>query len=638
MTLYGQTMTRTGGIFAIGLASIVPFGILSIAITTRYLSPADYGHLAVLFAVGSVVTVFCGVGFLQGTMMTVYGIADDGDGGDADAFDASAEADIGLGGVAAKSEEQKRLLGSGLMIVIAMTTALCGLVAVIGGVLASVLFGGEWVVPVLWMSASAWAGGVWRMMHQVPRMERRATRWATLQWMRPAFVVVGVLAALSAGLGVNGVLMATAIGTIVATSFAFLVSRRSLRFAPRRGDATTIWKAGRAWVPLTIAVAMQTNASVLLLGVLATPTSVALFQVATRIAQLPTYFADGFITAWPAMERDPISLAAKDRRGVREYSALVFTLLALSTLGLLVIVSLFADALIHIAAPSYQDAAGLIPIVAAGGAAHVAFRGVFRATGFPNRRYWYTLLHLLWIAPYAGICALLIPIDASYGVAIAQVVAGLAVTVGFVSLDKRSAVPTPFQWQRLGVASLIAVACVAAVQLVPADGAFHAAFSILVLAVFPLLLLALRAVPRNEISIVKSIVGSVLPRRVSRKSARRRLASVPPREREAMLMVIGRDRDPEEAAIELGVSESVVLARAVRGLRHLIDESGKATPVDHVIGEYVAHTGTTIDRDVLAAHLWALGIDPLQLHVLDGAAGVVAKARYRPDRDLTVAS
>src|SRR4051794_38596809 len=82
MRLYGQSMTRAGGVFAIGIAAIVPFGIVSLGVTTRYLSPSEFGQLTMLFTVASVLTVLCGLGFFQGTFMSTYGISDDdGDGG-----------------------------------------------------------------------------------------------------------------------------------------------------------------------------------------------------------------------------------------------------------------------------------------------------------------------------------------------------------------------------------------------------------------------------------------------------------------------------------------------------------------------------------------------------------------------------
>lgn len=627
MTLYGQLMTRTGAIFAFGLASVVPFGVLSIAVTTRYLEPAEYGQLAMLFAVASMVTMFCGVGLLQGTMIAVYGIGDDGEDGGADGLEADGGDEIGVEHAAAVGEEKKRLLGSGVLAVFAATTALCLLVAAIGAPLAHLLFGGGWWISVLWMTASAWAGGLWRMMHQVPRMERQAVRWAWLQWARPALVVLASVAALAAGLGVDGVLMATALATLLATVVAFAVARRSFRFAPRRGDLGTIWDAGKAWVPLIFAVAVQTNVSVLLLGILTTPASVGLFQVASRISQFPIYFADGFVTAWPAMERSPISLAAKELKGVREYSATVFTLLVLSTLGLLVVVCLSADVLIRIAAPEYGGAASLIPLVAAAGGAHVVFRGVFRATGFARRRYWYTFMHLVWVFPYAAVAALLVPVEPSYGVAIAQLAAGVVVAAGMVLVDRRSDNPTPFEWRRLAIALVAATACVAAVQLSPLDGVARAIASAIAFAVFPLLVVAGGAVPRDQLVTVRAIAGSLLPRWRARAAAERRLASIPAHEREALLLIAVRGRPPGEAAKQLRVAEPVALARMVRGLRSMVCEEDGATPFDHEIGEYVLHRGPTIERDALATRLRSFGIDPLQLHVLEDAARLARAVR-----------
>jgi len=626
MALYGQTMTRVGAIFALGLVSVVPFGVLSIAITTRFLDPGEFGQMALLFAIASVITMFCGVGFVQGTMIAVYGISDDADDGGDDGFDLTLE-EGQASEIEARSEEQKRLLGSGLLIVTVTTTILCLLVAAIGTGVALAVFGGDWWISILLMVASAWAGGLWRMMHQVPRMERQAVRWAWLQWVRPALVVAGSLAALAAGLGIDGVLMATAVGTLLATGVAYFVSRRSFRFDPRREDIAVIWRAGRAWVPLIFAVALQTNVSVLLLGILATPASVGLFQVATRIAQFPIYFADGFVTAWPAMERSPISLAAKEHKGVREYSAAVFTLLALTTLGLLVAICFAADTLIRIAAPAYREAAALIPIVAAAGAAHVAFRGVFRATGSAYRRYWYTFLHLVWIVPYTAVAALLIPLGASYGVAIAQLAAGIFIAVCFVLVDRRSANPTPFEWRRLGLAFLVAVLCVGAVQLSPLEGPARAAASLAAFVAFPLLLLAAGAVPASEIPTVRAIFGSLLPSRGSRAEARRRLEQMPEHERQALLLLAVQRCKPEEAAVWLRVSEPVALARMVRGLRGLAGEDAIATPYDHEIGRYVLSQGATIERDVLAGHLRSVGVNPLDLHLLDDAAGLANRMR-----------
>jgi O-antigen/teichoic acid export membrane protein len=625
MTLYGQAITRAAGIYGIGLMAIVPFGIVSLAVTTRLLEPADYGRLAVLFSIAAVLTVLSGIGFFQGTFMTVYGIADDED-GDGDVFEPGASDAVVVDPLAATSEERKRILGSGLVIVLVLGTVLCSAAGLLGSVLALTVLGSTWVPAIWWMAASAWTGAIWRMVHQVPRMERRPVRWSALQFLRPAFVLVGTVITLEAGLGVSGVLMATAAGTLVATAIAFATARNCFRFAPKRDDVTMLWHQGRQWVPLTLAAVLQSNVSVLLLAVLATPTGVALFQVANRIAQVPTYFAEGFITAWPAMERSPISIAAKERKGARRYDSSVFTLFALITLGLLTIVSLSSGVLIHIAAPSYDTAANLIPIVAAAYGGMSVFRGVYRATRFPIRRYLFMLLHILWIIPYGVIAAILIPIDPSYGVAIAQVAAGVIVSIAFVAADQRNFDPTPFEWRKLGLATLIATVCVMVTLLTPGSSAIRIAVTALALGAFPLMMMVTGSIPRDQLWVVKSIVMAVIPKRVRRSEIRSQLSALPPQERSAVALVVCRQEAPDRAAETLGISHKVVLARMIRGLRRMV-EAGKPTPVDHLIGEYVCFSGTTIERDTHANQLQLLGVDPLQLHVLDEARRRVGKLR-----------
>jgi O-antigen/teichoic acid export membrane protein len=625
MTMYGQTVTRAGSIFAIGMLGLLPFGILSLAITTRYLDPADYGHLTILFAISSIVTQFAGVGLMQGAIISSYRSGGDEEGD----FDAEPEdiEPVDLKEVAETAEERMRMLGSGLLAVMGSSTIVCGVVALLGDPIASLFTGGLPAHSMAWAAASAWTGAVWRLVHQIPRMERQPASWAGFNWVRPGLVVACTVAALAAGYGVNGVLAATAGGTLATILIAFVIYRDRFRFAPRRGDVKQLWLLGKRFVLLHIARAVQSNVSVILLGVIAAPTSVALFQVATRIAQIPTYFGEGLILGWPVLRRSQIGIAAQERKGSLQSQALFFTLFALCTIGLLVAVSLLADTLIHIAAPAYEDAAGLIPIVAAGFAASAAFRGVYRATRFKRKRYWYMLLHVIWLAPFGATAWILAPWNETYGVAIAQIVAGVFVAACLVLMDKRAGEATPFQWKRLAVATALGVAVVAAVQLLPIGGVLHAVLAVAALVVFPLLVMASGAVPRGQVPIVKAIIASVFPRRLRKKQMRRELASMPETERDAVLLIACERQEPEAAAASLGVSEPIVSARLTRGLRRFADSDPKATPVDHLIGEYVMHTGGTIERDLLGDALRNLGVDPLQLHFLDDAAGRVKKLK-----------
>ena len=623
MTLYGQMMTRTGSIFAVGMLAIVPFGLVSLAVTTRFLSPDDFGKLAVLFTAASTLTVLGGLGVMHGTLMSVYGLGDDGE-GDADGLDGmylDDETPVETPGES--SDERRRLLGSGLLVVTGTSTALCVPIAV-GALVARPLIGAFWAGAIAAMTASALAGSVWRLVIQVPRMERTPVRWGVLQYVRPALVLAATVVALVAGFGITGVLMGTAVGTAIAVVVSVLSAWRCYRFQPRRQDLRQLWDKGKPWVPLTLAAVVQSNVNVILLAILANPASVGLYQVASRIAQIPTYFADGFLTGWPAMEHSPISFAAKDRKGRRPYSATVFTLFCLLTLALLLFVSMFSGLLIHIAAPSYDSAATLIPVIAAAFGANAVFRGIYRATSFPLRRYWFMLLHLIWLIPYAGVAALVIPLNASYGVAIAQLAAGMTVSLIFVMVDRRSNHSTPFEWRRLGMTLLVAIVCVTAVQIAPVSQAAESALALLALAAFAGLLVRLGVIKKDQLSAVRAIATSILPRRIDRTDLRDRLALLPNMEREAVVSVVCKGRQPEVVASDLGATPELVSARMVRGLRRIAG-GGPATPIDHLIGTYVLHPGTTIERDSWATHLRAMGVDPLQLHMLDESIRVISR-------------
>ena len=631
MTLYGQAMTRSASVFGIGLAAIIPFGIVSLAITTRFLSPAEYGELAVLYAVASVLTILSGLGILHGTLIFVYGVSDD------DAGDVDVDADVDVpnaansgtvGGAEHIGDEKRRLLGTGLLLILVMSTGLCLATIGVGVALGLVFAGGGLTSAIAWMAASAWTGSLWRLAQQVPRMERRAGLWATLQFLRPALVLAATVAALIAGLAVDGVLMATALGTLLATVISLLFSKRCFRIDPQWGDVPFLWEQGKPWIPLTFAALIQSNVSVLVLGVLASPASVGLFQVASWIAQGPNYFASGFLTGWPAMERSPISIAAKERMDPRQYLSNVFTLFSLTTLSLIFAVSLFSAALIHIAAPSYDSAAPLIPIVAVAYGAQAVFSGVYRATTFPLRRYWFVLLHLIWIIPYAGVTALLIPLSPSYGVAIGQLMAGIVVSVCFVTIDRRQPESTPFEWRRLGLALLLASACVILVQNVPVSPPLHLVLSVVALVAFPLLLLLTGTIARSQLKVIKAILFSIVPRRMRKAEVRRRVASLPQHERDALTLVVSGGQTPDEAAGILGVSPAIVSARMIRGLRRVAG-AGTSAPVDHLIGEYLLHPGSSIERDAWVSQLRVLGVDPLQLHLLDESGRSVSRLKDR---------
>src|SRR5262245_13715654 len=113
MTVAGQAMTRAGSLYSIGVASVVPFALVSLAVTTRYLGVSDYGRLGILFSISSVLTIFSGMAVVQGVMRLVYGASDDEGDGDGDAMgdEDVAPLDVDPRQIEVSAAEKRRMLG-----------------------------------------------------------------------------------------------------------------------------------------------------------------------------------------------------------------------------------------------------------------------------------------------------------------------------------------------------------------------------------------------------------------------------------------------------------------------------------------------------------------------------------------------
>ena len=634
MRVAGQAFTRTGSLYSIGVASVVPFALLSLAVTTRYLGPADYGRLAILFAIASILTVLSGLAVLQGTLSVVYRASDEeGDGdGDGDGFgdDGAAPLDLDPEQIELSVTEKHRLLGSGLLLMMLSCTLWCAPVALLAPIVADVFLGStSWTGAVLLMTVSAWSGGLWRLEHQVWRVEYRPVVWCLFQALRPLLVVSGTIVALASGYGIEGVLVSTAAGTMLATLVSMFCSRRLFFFRPRREDAPRIIRAGMSLVPIIIARVIQGNVSVLLLALIAPAASVGLFQVASRIAMIPSFFASGYLLGWVPLNRSPIGTAGQQLRGRAEYSGRLFTLLVLILIGLTVVTALGSEVAIRIAAPSFSAAADLLPIVALGAAMHEVFHAYYRASSFPGRRWWYTLLLFIWLFPYALTLSLGGQLDPTYAVAGAQVVASGVVLACMVWLDRRGPRSLQVPWWRLVSVVAVGAACVAAVQLSGDSGTAKVVFAVVSVLAFPLVLRATGLVSRGDSATARSIVSSVVLIPMSSRRLRERLGTMRADERRALEMTGWHQRKPEDAAAALGVTADVVGARAIRGLRSFTGSDVRPTPADANIARYVLSTAGAVERDLIAGALARGGVSLVELHELDESMRAFRKLRRR---------
>jgi O-antigen/teichoic acid export membrane protein len=617
ITLYGRAMSRTTMIYAIGTAAVVPFGVLSVAVTTRYLSPADYGRLSILFVLAAGVTVLANLATLPGSTHWVYGVAEG----------AEADVEAGRDEVLAPMKEKREIMGTALI----LTLATCGAIAAVVMPMAEPI--GRLLLrehghadDVRWAVISGLTGAPWRMSQNVYRFERRAVAFSVISAVRPAVVVALTVLALSEGQGVDGVLAATALGTMISVSAALAGSWQNYRLHPRLHFAVEIYRRGKRYTLLALSAYAQANADVLALAQVASPRDVGLYRVATRIAQLPTYVSHAYLMAWQPLERSPVGQANRQLRGREGFAATIYLYFVILTLALLVVVTLGADALIRIAASSYSSAAVLVPFAAAAFSAQMIFYGAFRTTIFRARLTLFATLSICATVGYGVIGSQLVPALGSRGISIASVATTLVATTIILALNQRGEHPLPLSWRRLSTSVVVSAATVAAGTAVPLDGWPRALWTLCVLVSFPVALVVCGVVPRSLVRTAVDILAGVVPDLHRRRRLRSRVSRLSPEERRIVVELVGLRSPIADVAERERTTRDVALARMTRGLRKMFD-GGAATPADHLIGGWLLLQATTIERDGGAIALEEHGADLLDLHELEATFRLVRGSR-----------
>lgn len=613
LMLSGRTLTRMSGIYAIGSAVAVPVSIASLAVTTRYLSVAEFGRLAALIALAGLITFIANLGSLQGTLIRVYGAAgeggDDGDAGGVDVI--SDELLVG------SAQEGRRLLASGLLVtLLASAMVSVGALALLSSIGSGLLRTDDLVAVRLAILAGA-TGAVWRLAQQVYRMERRPVAHSVLGTARPLLMIVLTVGALVQGWGVHGVLGATALANVLACLIAVGSARSYYRLRPRARDVFHIYGPGLRFAPIVLVSFALTHVHVLLLTQLSSAKEVGLYTVASRIAQVPIYFSSAYLMAWAPLELSPIFQAAIARRGRPAFSGTLFTYLALLNLVMLVGLTLGGSLLIQIAAPRFEPAARLIPFTAAALMAHITFYALFRASRFPLRRTVFVVLSLLALGTYSGLAVVLVPRFGTYALAVASAGASIVATAALLGIDRLSGGTVDVPGRRLAGAAVLAVAVVAAAGLSRRLGSDVAAVLELAgIVLYPALLVALRIVPRERLDDLRVIARELLPWAADRRAILRRWPSLSEHERPAVVLLVRDGREAAAVAEYVDAPEAVLKARFVRGLRQLAG-AGPASPVDHRVGSYLLSAAPNFERDREARRLAELGASAEDLHELE---------------------
>lgn len=610
----GSRLSRDTSIFVLSSAVTVLLAFVTAVIVTRYLSPGEYGRLALYFFFAALLTILYNLASLQGTLLWVFGSS-----GEEEAEDDRPDGSQAGG--------KRRALTTGLLLTVLITMVGTFLAAVVAGPLDRLLVGGGGRSLVVLAAISGATGAVWRLVSNVLRFEGKATKYAVMNNARPVIVLACVVVALEQGAKVSSVLAATAIGTLFAIALVMAVSLPNYELGVSWGDVGPILRAGLVYVPLVLAMWVLTNMDLYILSHYASDETVGIYRLANRIGAAASYFVSAFLIAWVPVSRTSIFDAARRERGVVGLGSLLVTYYAFAVIWVLLGLTAGADLLANVAPPAYDEAAPLIPLVGLGFSTYGFFVVLYRAASFPNRRRYYIVVACACAALFLGLAVPLASAFGAYGAAAAVVCAFAIASIVLLWRSERGATPLRIPWLRLCAAAVTAATLYGLSVLaqrglnVPAIVCDAAAVLL-----FPVSLVVLTIVPRTHAGPLLSILVSVLPSRAPQRRVRERLARLPREESELLRRAVREGLSPEVLAVDRGTSPLALCGATVVALRRLTDV-GESGPLDPQIGRFLLTRDAIAERDVRRRQLRHAGVDPVELHELEAAVDLLRRTR-----------
>jgi O-antigen/teichoic acid export membrane protein len=614
---FGRRLTRHFGVYAGAQVATFLFGMANLAVLTRLLPIDEFGRLAMYLLLATLLTTLYNLGSLQGIFIAVFG---------------AGGADDEMGFEEAEGEplaaDRERALTTGLLLTIAITALGTAVVFATAPLFAD-LFGSPDEVDAVRLAALCGAtGAVWRLVHNIPRLERRPFLYSTLGIVRPALALGLGFFFVSAGLGVEGALLGIATGTALAALAGIAIGRRNYGFGLDLGLVPRMFRQGAFVVPLIAAMWIVTNVDLFFVNAYAPDDAVGPYRVAMRLGAGVSYLVSAVTMALLPLKRTPLHTAMREEHGQTEFGSALLAVFLFVGIWAILGLALLADVLIRIAPASYAGAAPLVPMIGLGLVACGVLMVTYRVAKLPKRRHWHLGMMAAAAALFVAAGLVLVPAFGGYGAAAAQIFAFAVAAVAMLWVVQRSKHPLDIHYRRLAGGLAIGVACIVAGQLVsPLAGEWRIVVDLVILAAFPALLVLARVFPGEELRAFVDVSRLPRPRRRS-AAVVEKLRGLDPVDRRTLSVLLANGVSSAEAARTLSMPEPQMLSRFVASLRQVgggqgngtVGHGGGADPEvdrDAEVASYLLSPRGVATRDYLGEQLCEDGVDPLDLDLLD---------------------
>lgn len=607
-TRFAGRIGRHATAYGIAAGSGLLAGLASVAVFTRFLDQSEFGKMAVLSTVSTMITMIATLGIMQGTMRRVYGATGDDEAGEVDAAEQREK----------MASDPRLALSTGLALSFAFGALLFLIAVFMQGTVAD-LFGGPQDSTLILLAAGAGvAGGVMRFSRNILRLQLRSGAYLVVTLIYAFAGIPVAIPLLAAGLGVEAVLIGFIVANLLAAALCLALLATDLKPAVSLREAWQIVRSGVMYLPIMLSFHAVQMGDTLLVAVFGGFSDTGVYRVAQRISMPISFGTSVFQQAWGPLRRGDMTQAAVDRIDEsRAYAAHLFTYYAVFVTGLIVAIAVLADQLVRVASGQFGAAATLVPLTAISVAGHGWFVFSYRNSRLPRQMLWMVGLSLLSAVGFIAFSILLIPSLGAVGAPLAAIVSWGLVTFIMLATNQLIGERIPYEYRNLLVLGALTLAVwLVAKELLP-DTPVGTAAKLALLLGWAVGLLAAKIVPMSDVRAVGRFLRDASGIE-SRHQLRARLAGLEGTDAVLVDELVRRRRPPREAAERTGLSQEEALARTVHVLRRAAG-GGEAKQTDAELGSLLLTPMTRSERDVGLMEMVTNGADPIDADLVKRA-------------------
>ena len=623
-TRFAGRIGRHATAYGVAAVSGLVAGLVSVAVFTRFLDQSEFGKMAVLSTVSTLITVIATLGIMQGTMRRVYGTTGDDEGADVDTADRGE----------AVAADPRLALSTGFALTFVFGAVLFLLALALQGQVAD-LFGGPQDRTLILLAAGAGvAGGVMRFSRNILRLQLRSGAYVVVTLIYAFGGIPVAIPLLEAGLGVEAVLIGFIVANVLAAAICMLLLAADLKPAVSLREARAILGGGIRYLPIVLSFQAVQMGDILLVAAFGGFSDSGLYRVAQRIAMPVSYGTSVFQQAWGPLRRGDMTQAAVDRVDeARIYVAHLFTYYAVFVTALTLALAVLADELVRLASGEFGEAATLVPLTTLSVAGYGWFIFSYRNAQLPRQILWLIGLSLFAAMMFIGLSVLLIPPLGAVGAPLAAIASWGLVTFIMLGANQLIGKPIPYEYRNLLLLGGLTLLAWLISHWVLPDTAIGTAARLLLLVGWGAALLAGGIVPMREVRAVGRLLRDASGID-SRRQLRARLASLDGLDAVLVDQVVRRKRPPQEVAEHTGLAEGEVMASTVQILRRAAG-GGEPKDTDDELGTLLIRPMPRSERDTGVMEMVTNGADPLDADLVKRAVGAASRGRRRRRSRLT---